>query len=119
MITKFSKRFANDKTFQDLCATVENGNAQEAFRMAHTLKGICSNLGFDRCISAEIQKCRLIGTAERNLNAVRFRCKDSELKPQDRQGQTAFQNVVFYFTENIEKYPYPAIRVFLSETLFF
>lgn len=47
MITKFAKRFADDKTFQDLCAAVENGNAQEAFRMAHTLKGICSNLGFD------------------------------------------------------------------------
>ena len=48
MITKFAKRFADDTTFQDMCKALEEKNAKEAFRMAHTLKGICSNLGFAR-----------------------------------------------------------------------
>ena len=45
MITKFAKRFADD-------TTLEEKNAKEAFRMAHTLKGICSNLGFDELYKA-------------------------------------------------------------------
>lgn len=40
MITKFAKRFADDTTFQDMCKALEEKNAKEAFRMAHTLKGI-------------------------------------------------------------------------------
>lgn len=38
MITKFAKRFADDTTFQDMCKALEEKNAKEAFRMAHTLK---------------------------------------------------------------------------------
>ena len=41
IVTKFALRFLEDKTFSGLC------DAQEAFRMAHTLKGICLNLGFE------------------------------------------------------------------------
>ena len=52
MITKFAKRFADDKTFQELCDAIEKKDAAEAFRMAHTLKGICSNLGFDELYKA-------------------------------------------------------------------
>ena len=52
MITKFAKRFADDTTFQDMCKALEEKNAKEAFRMAHTLKGICSNLGFDELYKA-------------------------------------------------------------------
>lgn len=36
MITKFAKRFADDTTFQDMCKALEEKNAKEAFRMAHT-----------------------------------------------------------------------------------
>lgn len=36
-----------------VCARLlEEKNAKEAFRMAHTLKGICSNLGFDELYKA-------------------------------------------------------------------
>lgn len=52
MITKFAKKFAYDTTFQDMCKALEEKNAKEAFRMAHTLKGICSNLGFDELYKA-------------------------------------------------------------------
>lgn len=55
MITKFAKRFADDTTFQDMCKALEEKNAKEAFRMAHTLKGICSNLGFDELYKENIK----------------------------------------------------------------
>ena len=36
MITKFAKRFADDTTFHDMCKALEEKNAKEAFRMAHS-----------------------------------------------------------------------------------
>ncbi len=36
-----------DKTFSGLCDALDAHDAEEAFRMAHTLKGICLNLGFE------------------------------------------------------------------------
>ena len=48
MIQRFLIRFPQDPTFSALCRAMETGDIQEAFRCAHTLKGVCANLGFDR-----------------------------------------------------------------------
>ena len=48
IVTKFALRFLEDKTFSGLCDALDAHDAEEAFRMAHTLKGICLNLGFDK-----------------------------------------------------------------------
>ncbi len=49
---KFMKRFADDVTFSQLEKAVVDGDSEEAFRAAHTLKGVAGNLGmtelFDR-----------------------------------------------------------------------
>lgn len=46
-ITKrFIKKFAADGSFGDLEKALDGNNTQEAFRAAHTLKGICLSLGF-------------------------------------------------------------------------
>lgn len=47
LIKKFAKKFLDDGSFQNLKDSLENGNGEEAFRAAHTLKGVCQNLGFD------------------------------------------------------------------------
>lgn len=47
IVTKFALRFLEDKTFSGLCDALDAHEAEEAFRMAHTLKGICLNLGFE------------------------------------------------------------------------
>lgn len=47
-IKKFMFRFPADKSFETLCASYESGNMEEAFRAAHTLKGVSQNLSFDR-----------------------------------------------------------------------
>ena len=47
LITKFVLKFPGDPSFSQLQSTLEEKNVEEAFRAAHTLKGVCQNLGFD------------------------------------------------------------------------
>lgn len=47
-ILKFVGLFLKDDSFANLSKALEQNNLQEAFRAAHTLKGVCSNLGFTR-----------------------------------------------------------------------
>ena len=44
LIKKFAKKFLDDGSLQK--------NGEEAFRAAHTLKGVCQNLGFDNLYKA-------------------------------------------------------------------
>lgn len=46
IIRKFAIKFLSDTNFQDLKEGLEQKDAEKAFRAAHTLKGICLNLGF-------------------------------------------------------------------------
>ncbi len=46
LVEKFAVKFLNDGSFDLLSDSLENKNYDEAFRAAHTLKGICQNLGF-------------------------------------------------------------------------
>ncbi len=45
-IKKFLFMFLRDETFNNLCTAVDNGNYEDAFREAHTLKGLCQNMAF-------------------------------------------------------------------------
>ena len=45
---KFLLRFSSDPNFSLLVDSVNNNNKEEAFNAAHTLKGICLNLGFSQ-----------------------------------------------------------------------
>ena len=47
MICRFVKRFPSDPSFGQLKAAMAAGDVKEAFRAAHTLKGVSLNLGFD------------------------------------------------------------------------
>ena len=47
MLDKFVKKFPNDKTAGELFKSLDEKDYQLAFRMAHTLKGVCANLGLD------------------------------------------------------------------------
>lgn len=48
LVERFIAKFLNDGSFQTLTEQLQAGNREEAFRAAHTLKGVCANLGFDR-----------------------------------------------------------------------
>ena len=46
LIKKFAKKFLDDGSFRSLKDNLVQKNGEEAFRAAHTLKGVCQNLGF-------------------------------------------------------------------------
>ena len=48
LVDKFVKKFPNDKSAEELFRTFESKDYETAFRMAHTIKGLCLNLGFDK-----------------------------------------------------------------------
>ncbi len=45
-IQKFVLKFLDDKSYELLLTSLEQGDGEEAFRAAHTIKGMCQNLGF-------------------------------------------------------------------------
>ena len=46
LVEKFIGKFLDDGSFDALCCQMDAGSRREAFRAAHTLKGVCANLGF-------------------------------------------------------------------------
>lgn len=56
LIQKFMLLFPKDPTYQELKQAIADQNGEDAFRAAHTLKGVCLNLGFDELfeVSAEL-----------------------------------------------------------------
>ena len=55
MVQKFVLRFLDDKSYELLCGAMESGNYEEAFRAAHTIKGVCQNLAFTRLFESSNQ----------------------------------------------------------------
>ena len=56
MVQRFALKFLNDTSYQTLEETLKEKNVEQAFRTAHTLKGVCLNLGFDNLftVSSEL-----------------------------------------------------------------
>ena len=50
LVEKFIGKFLDDGSFDALCAQMSAGSREDAFRAAHTLKGVCANLGFGRLL---------------------------------------------------------------------
>lgn len=65
-IRKFALLFLKDDSKQNLCDFLKQGNVKEAFRAAHTLKGVCQNLGFSGLgrVSSEMTELLRAGMME-------------------------------------------------------
>ena len=48
LIRKFTFMFLEDQSYLQLKQALNDKNYEDAFRSAHTLKGVCQNLSFDR-----------------------------------------------------------------------
>ena len=46
LIRRFALKFLEDQSYIQLKQALENKNYEDAFRGAHTLKGVCQNLSF-------------------------------------------------------------------------
>ena len=51
-VLRFVRKFPADGSFAALKSSLADGNAQEAFRAAHTIKGVCQNLSFSTPLRA-------------------------------------------------------------------
>ena len=48
IVKKFVLKFLDDASYTNLIQSMQDKNYEEAFRAAHTIKGVCQNLSFDR-----------------------------------------------------------------------
>ena len=48
LVHKFALKFLDDPSYATLCTAIDDHDQPTAFRMAHTLKGVCQNLSFDK-----------------------------------------------------------------------
>lgn len=59
-IQRFVIRFLDDPSFQMIKDGIEKKGAELAFRGAHTLKGVCSNLGFSKLCDLSSQLTEIL-----------------------------------------------------------
>ena len=52
LVQKFIIKFLADPSFENLTNAMKSKNYDEAFREAHTLKGVCQNLSFTKLYSS-------------------------------------------------------------------
>lgn len=55
LVQKFVLKFLDDKSYELLITSMEEKDYKEAFRAAHTIKGVCQNLGFTRLQNSSSQ----------------------------------------------------------------
>ncbi len=60
LVQKFVLKFLDDGSYDLLCRALEEGNREEAFRAAHTIKGVCSNLAFTQLLQFSSQLTELL-----------------------------------------------------------
>lgn len=59
-IKKFLCKVPQDKSYELLCDSLEQRDMDEAFRAAHTMKGICQNLALSKLGNSSAALCELL-----------------------------------------------------------
>ena len=57
LVQKFVLKFLDDGSYDLLCRSLEEKNYEEAFRAAHTIKGVCQNLSLDKLQASSSRLC--------------------------------------------------------------
>lgn len=60
LIQRFIGKFLQDGSYEKLYEEVKAGNREEAFRAAHTLKGVCQNLGLGKLADSSSRMTELL-----------------------------------------------------------
>lgn len=60
IIARVAVKFLNDNSINELKSALSDGRSEDAFRAAHTLKGVCVNLGFDRLYECSSELTELL-----------------------------------------------------------
>ena len=87
LVRKFVLKFLDDGSYDLLCRSLEEQNYPEAFRAAHTIKGVCQNLAIDRLQSSSSRLCESL----RNGYTPEADALAEEVKADYRQTVSAIQ----------------------------
>ena len=60
LVKRFALKFLKDPSYQELKDALARQDGEVAFRAAHTLKGVCLNLGFGDLLSVCIDMTELL-----------------------------------------------------------
>ena len=60
LVKKFALKFLDDKSFEDLTKALNEGRSEDAFRAAHTLKGVSANLAYTRLHNSAFEITELL-----------------------------------------------------------
>ena len=60
IMQKFVLKFLNEGSYELLMTALDAKNGEEAFRAAHTLKGVCLNLSFDKLLHSVEPLCEAL-----------------------------------------------------------
>ena len=52
LMQKYVLRFLDEKSYEELVDAIAKKDGETAFRAAHTIKGMCLNLGFDKLLAS-------------------------------------------------------------------
>ena len=64
LVERFAGKFLDDPSFDKLGAAIQAGDVKEAFLAAHTLKGICQNLGFSNLLAPTVELTEVLRDAD-------------------------------------------------------
>lgn len=60
LLSRFLKKFLDDPNFLSLQSALDSGNAEAAFRAAHTLKGVAGNLSLSALYDQAVKISELL-----------------------------------------------------------
>jgi len=72
LVKKFVGKFLTDQSYQQLETTLKAENYEEAFRAAHTLKGVSQNLSFTKLYESSHEITEALRTQNYDLAAQLF-----------------------------------------------
>lgn len=78
---KFIMKFLDDKSYESIKENMGQGNYEEVFKSAHTLKGVTANLGLDPITEISSQICELLrGKSSQDVDTDRLNGLWEQLK---------------------------------------
>lgn len=80
LVQRFIAKFLDDDSFQALQDAMKSGCRADAFRAAHTLKGVCANLGFGSLLSSVEKLTELLRPEAENIPENAFLLMDEVKK---------------------------------------
>lgn len=78
LIQKYALKFLDDQNFKKLSQSLKSNNVNEAFLAAHTLKGICANLGFSALFNSTSEITEMLRSGDISGALLYFKTVESD-----------------------------------------